>query len=85
EPPRLPPGSRAPAIAGSLVDGTANVLYLLVVRSHAVSIVGTIVSLGPAFTIILARFVLHERFHRLQVAGLALAGVAIVLLTNGTR
>jgi drug/metabolite transporter (DMT)-like permease len=83
EPPRLPAGSRFTAIAGSIVDGTANVLYLLVVRSHAVSIVGTIVSLGPAFTIVLARFVLHERFHRRQLVGLALAAGAVILLTGG--
>jgi len=83
EAPRLPEGSRLTATAASLVDGTANVLYLLVVRSHAVSIVGTIVSLGPAFTIVLARFVLHERFHRQQLVGLALAAGAVILLTRG--
>jgi drug/metabolite transporter (DMT)-like permease len=79
----VPPGARATAIACALVDGLANVLYLIVVRTHAVSIVGTIVSLAPALTIVLGRFVLHEHFHRKQLAGLALAAVAVVLLTAG--
>jgi len=83
EPLALPPAARVPAIAGALVDGVANVLYLLVVRSHAVSIVGTIVSLGPGFAVVLGHFVLRERFTRTQVLGLACAAVAIVLLTGG--
>ncbi len=68
------------AISG-LTDATANLLYLWVVRQHPLSIVGTIVSLSPATVVLLARLVLKERFHRAQVAGLALAALAIVLMT----
>lgn len=68
------------AISG-LTDAAANLLFLWIVRQHPLSIVGTIVSLSPATVVLLARVVLRERFHRRQVAGLALAGAAIVLMT----
>jgi drug/metabolite transporter (DMT)-like permease len=84
EPLALPAGVRGVAIAAALVDGAANVLYLLIVRSHAVSIVGTIVSLGPGFAVVLGALVLRERFTKLQSVGLACAVAAIVLLTNGS-
>ena len=68
------------AVSGVL-DSTANLLYLWIVQQHALSIVGTIVSLSPATVVLLARLVLHEHFHRRQVIGLLLAAIAIVLMT----
>jgi len=68
-------------VASGVLDSAANLLYLWIVKRHALSIVGTIVSLSPATVVLLARLVLHEHFHRRQIAGLALAALAIVLMT----
>ena len=70
-------------IGGGALDMLANVLYLLAVRQGLLSIVATLVSLYPASTIILARFVLGERLRLLQQAGVACAVVAIVLIVSG--
>ena len=40
-------------------------------------------SLYPAFTVVLAAVVLREHVHRLQAWGLALCGVAVVLVALG--
>jgi drug/metabolite transporter (DMT)-like permease len=79
----LPPGARQSSLLGAMIDGFANVLYLLVVRTQAVSVVATIVSLAPALTVLLGRLVLKEQFHRRQSFGLGLAALAVVLLTSG--
>lgn len=71
------------SVASGFADSGANLLYLWIVRLHPLSIVGTIVSLSPATVVLLARVVLKERFHRRQIAGLALAAFAIVLMTAG--
>ena len=81
EPFRIDRGTVAICAASGVLDSIANLLYLWIVQQHALSIVGTIVSLSPATVVLLARIVLHERFHRRQVIGLLLAAVAIVLMT----
>jgi drug/metabolite transporter (DMT)-like permease len=40
-------------------------------------------SLYPAFTVLLAAALLHERIHRVQAWGLGLCGVAVVLVAMG--
>ena len=74
------PGSRALTAAAGALDAQANVLYLLAVREGLVSVVSVLAALYPVSTVILARVVLHERFHRVQVAGMALALPAAVLM-----
>ena len=80
--PRRPPipGSRALTAAAGALDAQANVLYLLAVRQGLVSVVSVLAALYPVSTVILARVVLHERFARVQVAGMALAVPATVLM-----
>ncbi|MET0903115.1 MAG: DMT family transporter [Acidimicrobiales bacterium] len=74
------PGSRALVAAAGALDAQANVLYLLAVREGLLSVVSVLAALYPVSTVILARVVLHERFARLQVAGMALALPAAILM-----
>ncbi|MCI0354450.1 MAG: DMT family transporter [Acidobacteria bacterium] len=70
-------------IGGGALDMLANILYLLAVRRGLLSIVATLTALYPASTIILARIVLGERLRLLQLAGVACAVAAIVLIVSG--
>ena len=67
------------AMAGSL-DFAATALYGLANHRGALSIVAVAGSLYPVATVLLARWVLHERVVAVQAAGvcLALAGVALI-------
>ena len=67
------------ALAGVL-DASSNVMLLEAGRQGLLVLVGVITSLYPASTVVLARLVLHERLQRHQVAGLAMAVVALVLV-----
>ncbi|MER6400912.1 EamA family transporter [Kitasatospora sp. NPDC001603] len=66
--------------AAGVLDSLANLLFLLAARSGDLAVVAVITALYPAGTVLLARAVLAERIHRLQLAGLAAAAVAVSLL-----
>ncbi len=72
-------------IAAGALDMVANICYLLAVHQAGALLVvmGTLASLYPVTTIVLARVVLRERLSRAQSLGLALAGGAIVLISAG--
>jgi len=75
-------GARAfTAVAGSL-DAAANVLYLLAVREGLLSVVSVLAALYPVGTVVLARFVLKERFAALQRIGMAIALPAAILMAT---
>lgn len=77
------PGRRWSSVslgAGSL-DMTANGLFLWSTRAGELAIVGALVSLFPATTVLLAVTTLGERLSRSQLGGLVLALVAAVLLS----
>ncbi len=79
---RTPPvaGARSfTAVAGAL-DAAANVLYLLAVREGLLSVVSVLAALYPVGTVVLARFVLKERFVALQRIGMAIALPAAILM-----
>jgi drug/metabolite transporter (DMT)-like permease len=67
--------------AAGAVDMLANILYLLAVQRGMLSVVGTLSSLYPGATVLLAALVLHERIRPVQLAELACALAAIVLVT----
>jgi drug/metabolite transporter (DMT)-like permease len=67
-------------IVGGTLDIFANVLYVLATRQGTLTIAATLTSLYPASTILLARLVLGERLRRIQIAGLACAGLGVVLI-----
>jgi drug/metabolite transporter (DMT)-like permease len=78
------PRSIWPAVAACAVLGTgAELLYLFATQRGLVAIAAVLTSLYPASTVLLARFVLHERLRRDQLAGFALAAVAVALIATG--
>ena len=70
-------------VAAGVLDSFANVMYFIAVHHGALAIVGTIISLSPATTVLLARLVLSERWTVHQRAGLAFAAAAIVCVSLG--
>ncbi|MBW4043264.1 MAG: EamA family transporter [Acidobacteria bacterium] len=77
---------RAPAglvVASGVGDMTANLLFVLASRVGLLSVVGVVLALYPAATVLLAMLVLRERLHRLQILGLALAASGVVLIAVG--
>jgi drug/metabolite transporter (DMT)-like permease len=77
--------SALPLVALSGVgDMTANALFLLATQEGGqLAVVGVLASLYPVSTVVLAQVVLRERLLAVQVAGLAMAVAAVVLITGG--
>lgn len=78
-----PRGAERPVVASGVIDALANVGYFVAVHLGTLAIVATIVSLAPAATVLLARFVLHERWSVRQRVGLVCATAAIVCVSAG--
>lgn len=74
---------RALACGAGMLDVGATVLLLAAVRDGLLVVVAPLAALAPAFTVVLAWAVLHERITRHQVAGLALALTGLVLIASG--
>ncbi len=76
--PRRVPG----VLLVGVLDTSANVLYAFASTTGLVSVAAVLASLYPVGTVILARFVLHERLAMWQTLGVvcALAGVALIAL-----
>lgn len=76
-------GTLAGISAAGVLDASANVLYLVALRTGLLSLVAVIVSLYPASTVVLARAVLGERLARSQLVGIALAGAGVAFMALG--
>jgi drug/metabolite transporter (DMT)-like permease len=76
-PPRAAFGA---ALGCGLLDAAANVLYVLALSHGLLSVVSVLAALYPAGTVLLARYVLGERLTGVQRTGLAVAGVAALLI-----
>jgi drug/metabolite transporter (DMT)-like permease len=71
------------ALLGGVLDAVANALYLLAAHHGQLSVVGAVVALYPASTVLLARVLHREKIGPLQLVGLLLAVPALVLVTSG--
>lgn len=71
------------AVATGVLGSAATLLFYASTTSGLLTIAAVLTSLYPAGTILLARLVLNERISPKQGLGLALAGVAVVLITLG--
>ena len=70
---------RLSVIAG-FTDMTANVFATFAAQAGSVAIAGVLISLYPASTVMLARFIDHEAITRTQLIGFAVAAVALALI-----
>jgi drug/metabolite transporter (DMT)-like permease len=75
--------ARKAAVGAGVLDLAATTMLLIAVRRGLVVVVAPIASLAPAFTVVWAWLLLHERVSRMQLAGLALALVGLVLVAAG--
>ena len=81
-PPKAPwRGFWLTGIAAGALDTIGNLFYLQATRFGRLDVSALVCSLYPAGTILLAALVLRERPTRRQLAGMALALAAVVLLS----
>ena len=68
-------------LMSSLMDTAGNAFYVLSAQTGRMDVAAVLGSLYPGSTVVLAWFVLKERISRVQMLGIALALIAIVLIT----
>jgi drug/metabolite transporter (DMT)-like permease len=68
------------ALLAGILDAGGNIFYLLARHSTRLDVAAVLSSMYPAFTVILAYFVLGERISAAQWGGLTLCIVAISLI-----
>ncbi len=84
-----PPGGCAgrrdllPLFAVGLGDLGANALFAVSTAYGAVSVASVLGSLYPVMTLVLARFILHERLRAIQTLGVGCAILGVVLTSVG--
>lgn len=70
-------------LGAGLIDTGSNALFLYANEEGALTVVAVLSSLYPVATVILARFVLHERLTRTQIGGFVVAMAATALIAAG--
>lgn len=71
------------ALAAGALDAAANAIFQLAAQRGLLAIVAVIGSLYPAATVVLARYLLHERLSKVQLSGVLLALFAAAALAVG--
>ncbi|MFF4416271.1 EamA family transporter [Streptosporangium sp. NPDC001559] len=81
----LRPGTGALRIilVAGVLDMLANVLFMFAQQRGMLSLVGVLVSLYPASTLVLARYVLKERLNVVQMTGIGFTLAAVALIAAG--
>ena len=80
---RVPGNERLPVVAIGLLEVTAATALLLALRSGPVAVAAVLASLYPVTTTFLASALLRERLGTLQRVGVALALLAVLLVSAG--
>lgn len=81
---RRPTGRELGILGGvGALDNGANVLFALAAREGLLTLVSVLGSLYPVATVLLARWFLHERLARWQVAGVVAAFFGVALIAAG--
>jgi drug/metabolite transporter (DMT)-like permease len=81
---RRPTGREAGILAGvGVLDNGANVMFAFAAREGLLTLVSVLGSLYPVATVLLARWFLHERMARWQLAGVATAFTGVALIAAG--
>jgi drug/metabolite transporter (DMT)-like permease len=75
-------GTRRLVAMVGVFDGCGNVLYLFASQSGLLALTAVLASFYPAFTVLCARLIGHERQTRTQTAGAALAVAAVALIAG---
>ncbi len=70
-------------VGAGVADILANALFLIAARGTLLILASAIVSLYPVSTLLLARYVTHERTTTVQRLGLVLGAVAVVTIAVG--
>ncbi|MDE1175948.1 MAG: DMT family transporter [Edaphobacter sp.] len=68
-------------LATAFGDTTGNLLFMAATRAGRLDVASVLASLYPASTILLAAWTLHERPTRRQGIGMAIAAVAVIMIT----
>ncbi|HWD61306.1 MAG TPA: EamA family transporter [Humibacter sp.] len=71
------------SVVAGLTGGIAGLVYLVATGFGELVVVAVITAMYPAATVLLARFVLHEHWTRMHVAGLILSVVAVLAVALG--
>jgi drug/metabolite transporter (DMT)-like permease len=77
----LPKKALVWALATALGDTSGNLLFMAATRAGRLDVASVLASLYPASTILLAAWTLHEKPTRRQGVGMAIAAVAVVMIT----
>lgn len=78
--PLVPRAAVGLSIVAGVTDMTSNVFATLAAQAGKVAIAGVLISLYPASTVLLARFLDREPITRTQLVGFAVAAVALVFI-----
>ena len=82
--PWLPREPRAAlGVTSGLLGALATGLFMVASQGGHLTVTAVVVSLYPAFTVVLAALLLRERVHRTQAIGLAICAISVALVAAG--